>query len=118
MGGYIIMEMLNFINIFKCKEDLYKGDYGKILLIGGSVNLGGVIMLVVCVCVFSGSGLIIVVIYLINYLVLYFCCLEVMVIDINDMKMLMKMIEMIDSILIGLGFGVDFKGNNVIIFLL
>lgn len=118
MGGYIIMEMLNFINIFKCKEDLYKGDYGKILLIGGFVNLGGVIMLVVCVCVFSGSGLIIVVIYLINYLVLYFCCLEVMVIDINDMKMLMKMIEMIDSILIGLGFGVDFKGNNVIIFLL
>ncbi len=39
-----------------------------------------------------------------------------MVIDINDTKMLTKMIEMTDSILIGPGLGVDFKGNNAIIF--
>ena len=40
-----------------------------------------------------------------------------MVIDINDTKMLTKMIEMTDSILIGPGLGVDFK-NNAITFLL
>ncbi len=42
-----------------------------------------------------------------------------MVIDINDTKIcLTKMIEMTDSILIGPGLGVDFKGNNAITFLL
>ena len=41
-----------------------------------------------------------------------------MVIDINDTKMLTKMIEATDSILIGPGLGVDFKGNNAITFLL
>lgn len=117
MGGYIVMKMLDFVNIFIRKDEIYKGDYGKILLIGGLVNMGGVIMFVVCVCVYSGSGFIIVVIYLNNYVVLYFCCFEVMVIDINDIKMFIKMIEVIDSIFIGLGFGVDFKGNNVIMFL-
>ena len=39
-----------------------------------------------------------------------------MVIDINDTKMLTKMIEATDSILIGPGLGVDFKGNNAITF--
>ncbi len=38
MGGYITMETLNSINIPKRKEDSHKGDYGKILLIGGSAN--------------------------------------------------------------------------------
>ena len=41
-----------------------------------------------------------------------------MVIDINDTKMLTKMIENTDSILIGPGLGIDFKGNNAITFLL
>ena len=58
MGGYITMETLNSINIPKRKEDSHKGDYGKILLIGGSANLGGAIMLAARACVFSGSGLI------------------------------------------------------------
>ena len=39
-----------------------------------------------------------------------------MVIDINDTKMLTKMIENTDSILIGPGLGIDFKGNNAITF--
>ncbi len=58
MGGYITMETLNYINIPKRKEDSHKGDYSKILLIGGSANLGGAIMLAARACVFSGSGLI------------------------------------------------------------
>lgn len=51
MGGYITMETLNSINIPKRKEDSHKGDYGKILLIGGSANLGGAIMLAARACV-------------------------------------------------------------------
>ncbi|TBW82071.1 carbohydrate kinase, partial [Staphylococcus hominis] len=39
------METLNSVNIPKRKDETHKGDYGKILLIGGTVNLGGAIML-------------------------------------------------------------------------
>lgn len=118
MGGYITMETLNSINIPKRKEDSHKGDYGKILLIGGSANLGGAIMLAARACVFSGSGLITVATHPTNHSALHSRCPEAMVIDINDTKMLTKMIEMTDSILIGPGLGVDFKGNNAITFLL
>lgn len=101
MGGYITMETLNSINIPKRKEDSHKGDYGKILLIGGSANLGGAIMLAARACVFSGSGLITVATHPTNHSALHSRCPEAMVIDINDTKMLTKMIEMTDSILIG-----------------
>ncbi|WP_275113151.1 ADP-dependent NAD(P)H-hydrate dehydratase, partial [Staphylococcus aureus] len=95
------METLNSINIPKRKEDSHKGDYGKILLIGGSANLGGAIMLAARACVFSGSGLITVATHPTNHSALHSRCPEAMVIDINDTKMLTKMIEMTDSILIG-----------------
>ena len=101
MGGYITMETLNSINIPKRKENSHKGDYGKILLIGGSANLGGAIMLAARACVFSGSGLITVATHPTNHSALHSRCPEAMVIDINDTKMLTKMIEMTDSILIG-----------------
>ena len=52
------METLTTVNIPKRKEETHKGDYGKILLIGGSANLGGAIMLAARACVYSGSGLI------------------------------------------------------------
>ena len=68
--------------------------------------------------VFSGSGLITVATHPTNHSALHSRCPEAMVIDINDTKMLTKMIEMTDSILIGPGLGVDFKGNNAITFLL
>ena len=50
------METLTTVNIPKRKEETHKGDYGKILLIGGSANLGGAIMLAARACVYSGSG--------------------------------------------------------------
>lgn len=45
-GGYVIMETLDTVNIPIRKDETHKGDYGKILLIGGSANMGGAIMLV------------------------------------------------------------------------
>ena len=72
-------------------------------------------MLAARACVYSGSGLITVATSYKS------CCTsfslpEAMVIDINDTKMLTKMIENTDSILIGPGLGIDFKGNNAITF--
>ena len=34
-GGYVIMETLDSVNIPIRKDETHKGDYGKILLIGG-----------------------------------------------------------------------------------
>ena len=58
MGGYIVMKTLDSVNIPIRKDETHKGDYGKILLIGGSANMGGAIMLAARACVYSGSGLI------------------------------------------------------------
>ena len=44
------METLTTVNIPKRKEETHKGDYGKILLIGGSANLGRNHAGCACVC--------------------------------------------------------------------
>ncbi|MBU8680663.1 carbohydrate kinase [Staphylococcus saprophyticus] len=112
------METLSQVSIPKRKDETHKGDYGRILLIGGNANLGGAIMLAARACVYSGSGLITVATHPTNHAALHSRCPEAMVIDINDTKMLTKMIENTDCILIGPGLGCDFKGNNAITFLL
>lgn len=45
-----------------CFKLSYKGDYGSVFLIGGFYFYGGVIIMVVLVCVKIGVGLVIVVI--------------------------------------------------------
>lgn len=112
------METLSSVNIPRRKEETHKGDYGKILLIGGNVNIGGAMMLAARACVYSGSGLITVATDPTNHAPLHSRCPEAMVIDINDTKKLTKVIEHTDCILIGPGLGSDFKGNNAITFLL
>ncbi|EGQ3706814.1 NAD(P)H-hydrate dehydratase [Staphylococcus pseudintermedius] len=112
------MKTLSAVHFPKRKDDTHKGDYGRILLIGGNANLGGAIMLAARACVYSGSGLITVATHPTNHVALHSRCPEAMVIDINDTKKLTKMIEASDCILIGPGLGLDFKGNNAMTFLL
>ncbi|WP_371860254.1 NAD(P)H-hydrate dehydratase [Staphylococcus carnosus] len=116
--GGIVVEILNNVSIPKRKDDTHKGDYGKILLIGGNANLGGAIIMAARACVYSGSGLITVATHPTNHAAIHSRCPEAMVIDINDTKQLTKMVEMTDSILIGPGLGKDFKGNNAMTILL
>ena len=40
------------LTFLSAKKIPHKGDYGKILLIGGSANLGGAIMLAARACVY------------------------------------------------------------------
>ncbi|MGV3245071.1 NAD(P)H-hydrate dehydratase [Staphylococcus sp. 11262D007BW] len=112
------MQTLSTVNIPKRKQETHKGDYGRILLIGGNANLGGAIMLAARACVYSGSGLLTVATHPTNHVALHSRCPEAMVIDINDTKKLTKQIEASDCILIGPGLGLDFKGNNAMTFLL
>ena len=110
------MKTLDSVNIPIRKDETHKGDYGKILLIGGSIWVAQS-------CLLHALAFIVEVIITVathpnNHAALHSRCPEAMVIDINDTKMLTKMIEATDSILIGPGLGVDFKGNNAITFLL
>ena len=68
-------------------------------------------MLAARACVFSGSGLITVATHPTNHSALHSRCPEAMVIDINDTKMLTKMIENTDCILIGPGLVVILKAT-------
>ncbi|MCE5154192.1 NAD(P)H-hydrate dehydratase [Staphylococcus hyicus] len=112
------MQTLSNVKIPKRKQETHKGDYGRILLIGGNANLGGAIILAARACVYSGAGLITVATHPTNHAALHSRCPEAMVVDINDTKKLTKMIECSDCILIGPGLGLDFKGNNAMTFLL
>ncbi|NJH97010.1 ADP-dependent NAD(P)H-hydrate dehydratase, partial [Staphylococcus agnetis] len=112
------MQTLSSVKIPKRKQETHKGDYGRILLIGGNANLGGAIILAARACVYSGAGLITVATHPTNHAALHSRCPEAMVVDINDTKKLTKMIECSDCILIGPGLGLDFKGNNAMTFLL
>ena len=89
MGGYVVMKTLDSVNIPIRKDETHKGDYGKILLIGGSANMGAQSCLLRA-CVYSGSGLITVATHPNNHAALHSRCPEAMVIDINDTKMLTK----------------------------
>ncbi|MGV2876098.1 NAD(P)H-hydrate dehydratase [Macrococcus capreoli] len=108
------MEIIENIQIPKRKLVSHKGDYGRILLIGGNQNMGGSIMMAARACVYSGGGLTTVATHKSNHTALHSRCPEAMVSDINDIKRLTKLIENADSILIGPGLGLDFQGNNVL----
>lgn len=110
----IVMQLINEIRIPKRKPYSHKGDYGRILLIGGNQNMGGSIMIAARACVYSGGGLTTVATHHSNHTALHSRCPEAMVSDINDIKRLTKLIENADCILIGPGLGLDFQGNNVL----
>lgn len=49
--GGIMVEILTDVTIPKRKDETHKGDYGRILLIGGNANLGGAIIMAARACV-------------------------------------------------------------------
>ncbi|RXK18538.1 NAD(P)H-hydrate dehydratase [Macrococcus sp. DPC7161] len=108
------MEIIRDIKIPKRKIHSHKGDYGRILLIGGNQNMGGSIMLAARACVYSGGGLTTVATHVSNHSALHSRCPEAMVSDITDIKRLTKLIQAADCILIGPGLGLDFQGNNTL----
>lgn len=111
------METINKVTIPKRELETHKGDYGRILLIGGNHNMGGSIMLSASACVFSGGGLVTVVTHPNNHTSMHTICPEAMVSDIGDIKRLSKLVKEADCILIGPGLGLDFQGNNTLTFL-
>lgn len=86
------------------KSATHKGNYGRILLIGGSENYGGAIIMATEGALNSGAGLIAVATHSINLLALHARDPEAMYIDWKD-KNLPNLIAKMDVIVCGPGLG-------------
>lgn len=83
----------------------YKGDYGRILLIGGEAQMGGAIIMAASACVYSGAGLVTVATDLSNKSALFSRLPEAMWCDLFNPYDLISQIEQADVILVGPGLG-------------
>lgn len=90
--------------IAKRKSNTHKGNYGRILLIGGSENYGGAIIMAAEGALKSGAGLVSVACHLINLNALHARDPEVMYVDWRSSD-LPQLIKNMDVIVCGPGLG-------------
>ncbi|KRL63770.1 NAD(P)H-hydrate dehydratase [Lactobacillus psittaci] len=84
----------------------HKGNYGKVLLIGGSTNYGGAIIMATEACVNSGAGLVATATHSVNLDALHARIPEAMFIDWRNRSM-NDLIKQMDVIVCGPGLGMD-----------
>lgn len=92
----------------------HKGDYGRVLLIGGNENMGGAIMMAAKAAVCSGVGLTTVATDKTNHTALHCHLPEAMVIDWADTDLLIAKIKQADVILIGCGLGLNAMSHKLL----
>ncbi|WP_034550934.1 NAD(P)H-hydrate dehydratase [Carnobacterium funditum] len=100
------------------KNISYKGDYGKILLIGGNDSMGGAIILTALAAVYSGAGLVTVATAKSNHTALHAQLPEAMVINWSDQPQLENQLKEATVIAIGPGMGVSKESLNLLNFVL
>ncbi|MGY3778057.1 NAD(P)H-hydrate dehydratase [Isobaculum melis] len=83
----------------------HKGDYGRVLLIGGNEQMGGAIILAASATVASGAGLVTVATHSCNHAALHARLPEAMVLDIKDQAQLMAALQATDVVVVGPGLG-------------
>lgn len=81
----------------------HKGEYGRLLLIGGTYPFGGAIIMAAMAAIYSGAGLVTVATDKENIPSLHAQLPEAMAFDIRDEKLLKEQIQKADVLLIGPG---------------
>ena len=81
----------------------HKGDYGRLLLIGGTYPFGGAIIMAALAAVHSGAGLVTVATDRENIAALHAHLPEAMAFDVQDKKLLSEQVQKADVVLIGPG---------------
>lgn len=81
----------------------HKGEYGRLLLIGGTYPFGGAIIMAAMAAIYSGAGLVTVATDKGNIPSLHAQLPEAMAFDIRDEKLLKEQIQKADVLLIGPG---------------
>lgn len=102
--------------ITKRSSDTHKGDYGRILLIGGGENYGGAIIMSTSGAVNSGAGLTAVATHPVNLTALHARLPEAMFIDWRDAK-LVNLIKNMDVVVCGPGLGMSDLAKQIMVIL-
>lgn len=92
----------------------HKGDYGRLLLIGGTYPYGGAIIMAALGAVRSGAGLVTVATDKENILALHSHLPEAMAFDIDDMQLLEQQLQKASVVLIGPGLVDDEHGEELL----
>lgn len=95
----------------KRKNDSYKGDYGKILVLAGNKSYGGAAILAARAALFSGAGLVTLASHPNNHAPLHAQQAEIMLKDWE--KDLEEEIRASQVVLIGPGLGTDSQAKNI-----
>ncbi|WP_080146807.1 NAD(P)H-hydrate dehydratase [Marinilactibacillus piezotolerans] len=95
------------------KENSYKGNFGKLLFVGGSAQMGGAIIMSSSAAVYSGAGLVTVASAPENVHALHARLPEAMFLNMYNLEALGNMVEKMDGIVMGPGLGRNEKATEV-----
>ncbi|MFS9239836.1 NAD(P)H-hydrate dehydratase [Streptococcus australis] len=95
-------------------SDSYKGDYGRLLLIGGTYPYGGAIMMAALAAVHSGAGLVTVATDQENIPALHSQLPEAMAFAVTDQELLAEQIAKAGVILLGPGLNSNELGAHLV----
>ncbi len=100
--------------IIKRPADSHKGNYGRIMLIGGNQNFGGAIIMAALAAVKSGAGLVTVGTDRENISALHSHLPEAMAFSLQDQQLLKEQLEKAEVVLVGPGLRDDTFGENLV----
>ena len=92
----------------------HKGDYGRLLLIGGTYPYGGAIIMAALGAVRSGAGLVTVATDKENISALHSHLLEAMAFDLGDKQLLEQQLQKASVVLVGPGLVDDERGEELL----
>ena len=100
--------------ILSRQSDSYKGDYGRLLLIGGTYPYGGAIIMAALAAVHSGAGLVTVATDRENIPALHSQLPEAMAFAVTDQELLTEQIAKAGVILLGPGLNANELGAHLV----
>ncbi len=100
--------------ILSRQSDSYKGDYGRLLLIGGTYPYGGAIIMAALAAVHSGAGLVTVATDRENIPALHSQLPEAMAFAVTDQELLAEQIAKAGVILLGPGLNANELGEHLV----
>lgn len=100
--------------IEKRKSATHKGNYGRLLLIGGSKKYGGALIMAAEGALNSGAGLVTVATDEVNIAAVHTRDPEIMALNWNESVELKKLIKSADVVVCGMGLGLDEKAQQIL----
>ena len=100
--------------IIERSRSSHKGDYGRLLLIGGTYPYGGAIIMAALAAVNSGAGLVTVATDKENILALHSHLPEAMAFDLGDKQLLKQQLQKANIVLVGPGLVDDESGEELL----